>query len=74
MDRLDDELQTRTNDPRGIDGAETPRRDHQRDRVENDQCSWRIDEREDPEDQVTGIRLSKQAAIPQRDHVPTGRT
>ena len=70
MDRLDEELQTRTDDSRGIDGAETPRRNHQRDRVENDQCSWRIDERKDPTDQVAALRLPQSSALPQRDHVP----
>ena len=49
-------------------------RNHQRNRVEGNQCLGRIDEREDPEDQVAGLRLSQSSTLPQRDHVSPGRT
>ena len=49
-------------------------RNHQLNRVEGNQCLGRIDEREDPEDQVAGLRLSQSSTLPQRDHVSPGRT
>ena len=49
-------------------------RNHQRNRVEGNQCLGRIDECEDPEDQVAGLRLSQSSTLPQRDHVSPGRT
>ena len=41
----------------GGDGAKSFGRNHQRDRVEGHQRAGRIDEHEDPEDQVAGMRL-----------------
>ena len=49
-------------------------RNHQLNRVEGNQCLGPIDEREDPEDQVAGLRLSQSSTLPQRDHVSPGRT
>ena len=39
-----------------------------------DQRLGRIDEREDIEDQVAGLRLSQQRELPQRDHVSPRRS
>ncbi len=47
-------------------------RNHQRNRVEGNQCFGRIDECEDPEDQFAGLRLSQSSTLPQRDHVSPG--
>ena len=74
MDRLGDELQTWTNDPCGEDGRETFERHHQRDRVDGNKCIGRIDECEDPEDQVAGLRLPQSSTLPRCNHVPLRRT
>ncbi len=74
MDRLGDELQTCADGPRGGDGTKTLGRNHQRDRVENNECAGRIDEREDQGDRVAGLRLPQSSTLPRCDHVPLGRT
>lgn len=74
VDRLGDELQTCADDPHGAGGAKTSGRNHQRDRVEGNKSIWRIDEREDPEVQVAGLRLPQSSTLPRCNHVPPGRT
>jgi hypothetical protein len=54
----------------GTDGAEAPRRHSQRSRAEGDERGGGVDEREDPADQVDGVRVPQQGALPQRDPLP----
>ena len=41
-----------------------------RDRLKGNRRAGRINEREDPEDQVAGLRLPQSSTLPRCDHVP----
>ena len=45
---IGEEVQARSHDSRGVDGAGTSRLNQQHNRIENDKCDERVDEREDP--------------------------
>ena len=42
--------------------------------VEGNYCVGRIDEREDQENQVAGLRFTQSSTLPRCDHVSLGRT